>query len=129
MTNENVRKQLESRGRQARLDGYSSQPGFDVDKAIARLNDLAHAQAIAQSRRLHPYRLEWIHQLEERYRDNPGKPVIHLSDLPHKTAIRLSEDGLSMLAELWETIKRTSGTREAKRLGLENIYECGVCRR
>ncbi len=129
MTNENVRKQLESRGRQARFEGYSSQPGFDVEKAIARVNDLAQAQAIAQSRRLHPYRLEWIHHLEVRYRDNPGKPVIHLSDLPRKTAIRLSDNGLSMLEELWERIKRISGTRQAKRLGLENIYECGVCRR
>src|SRR2546427_2818235 len=129
MIDENLSKQLESRGRQARLEGYSSQPGFDVDKAIATVNDLAHAQAIAQSRRLHPYRLEWIHQLETRYRNNPGKPVIHLSDLPPKTAIRLSDEGLSMLEELWETIKRISGTREAKRLGLENIYECGVCRR
>ena len=126
MTDANERKWVQSRG------GHQSFTGpkevYDVEEAICQVRNLGHAQALTQSRRLHQYRLEWIDQLEARYRGNPGKPLIHLSDLPRKTAIRVSEDGLALLRELWETIKRMHGTRAAKKLGLENIYSCAIAR-
>jgi hypothetical protein len=101
---------------------------FEIEYAISRVRNLGAAQITTQSRRLHQYRPEWLDQLEAHYRINPGKPLIHLSDLPGKTAIHLSERGLSILADLWKTIRQRYSAKEAKSLGLENIYSCAVAK-
>ena len=101
---------------------------FSIEAAISRVRDLGQAQVLLQSRRLHPFRYEWIDQLEARYRSNPGKPLIHLSDLPIGTAIKLSEDGLVILRSLWNVIRQTHNAQAARSLGLENIYMCAVMR-
>ena len=107
----------------------SSKASYNIDRAISKVRSLGQAQIATQSRRLHQFRPERIDQLEARYRSNPGKPVIHLSDLPIGTAIRVNEDGLAILRDLWDLTKMKYSQPSVRRLlGLENIYGCAVKR-
>jgi hypothetical protein len=108
--------------------GKTANQQYDIDAAIATLRALGQAQEQIQSRRLHPYRLEWLDQLEERYRRYPGKTSIHLSDLPTRTAIRVSETGVQKLRDLWTSLQIRYTNREIRKLGLDGIYGYAIRR-
>jgi hypothetical protein len=108
--------------------GKTANQQYDIDAAIATVRGLGQAQQRLQSRRLHPYRLEWLDQLEERYRRHPGKTSIHLSDLPAGNAIRVSETGVQKLRDLWTSLQIRYTNKEIRKMGLDGIYGYAIRR-
>ncbi|HLQ06481.1 MAG TPA: hypothetical protein VK126_01860, partial [Nitrososphaerales archaeon] len=54
---------------------------FDVEDAIKVVRELGEDLIRATASAKHHFRTEWVDQLVSRYRENPGKPLVHLSDL------------------------------------------------
>ena len=120
-TSENERTKPVEAGKTAELQ-------YDIESGIAKVRSLGQAQTRLQSRRLHPYRLEWLDQLEERYRRHPGKTSIHLSDLPAKNAIRVSETGVQKLRDIWTSLQISYTNKEIRKMGLDGIYGYAIRR-
>lgn len=77
--------------------------GYDVSKALSEVKRLGiQLTRISRQRRWkYPVRVEWLEKLLRRYDENPGKPIVHLSDLPEGVHIALDEEGLAFLGRLW----------------------------
>ena len=70
----------------------SEEQQYDVNRAIDIVQELGEGlmKATMQGKRVkHHFRKEWLEQLIERYRRQPGKPFVHLSGWPIR-AILLS---------------------------------------
>ncbi len=86
---------------------------FDVEEAIKVVRILAKGLIEATAHAKHHLRAEWVDQLVSRYRENPGKPVIHLSDLPDQVIPNLSNDVGSFLQPYWERLTGEHGSEWA----------------
>ncbi|MFQ5836521.1 MAG: hypothetical protein ACE5HG_01580 [Candidatus Bathyarchaeia archaeon] len=71
---------------------------YDVSKALSEVKRLGiQLTRISRQRRWkYPVRVEWLEKLLRRYDENPGKPIVHLSDLPESVHIALDEEGFGI---------------------------------
>jgi len=108
MSDANLRKPDEA--------GKASLEQYDVDRAISIVRELGEGliEATKHSKRpsKHHFRKEWLDQLIERYRRQPGKPVIHLDDLGDEVIPSLSGDGAAreFLRPYWEGLVKERGS-------------------
>ncbi|MDA4119406.1 MAG: hypothetical protein OK436_02355 [Thaumarchaeota archaeon] len=86
---------------------------FDVEEAVRIVLSLAEGLIEATTQAKHRFRSDWVDQLVSRYRQNPGKPVIHLSDLPDQVIPNLSKHVNSFLQPYWETLAGERGSEWA----------------
>ncbi len=73
MTDANIGKTSEA--------GKAELEHFDVEEAIKEVRRLGRGLIEATRHAKHHFREEWLKQVIQRYRQRPGRPVIHLDDL------------------------------------------------
>lgn len=83
---------------------------YDVEDAIKVVRELAEGVVEATAHAKHHFRSEWVDQLIARYRDRPGKPVIHLSDLPDQVIPTMSDNVRSILEPYWNKLVAERGS-------------------
>ena len=87
---------------------------FNVEDAIKVVQELGSHLVNEASRTnqhiKHQFRQEWLDQLIARYRERPGKPVIHLSDLPDQVIPTLSTDVRDLLRPYWQKLVDEHGS-------------------
>jgi hypothetical protein len=83
---------------------------FDVEEAIKVVQDLGEGLIAATADTKHHFRREWVDQLVSRYKERPGKPVVHLSDLPDQVIPILSDEVRSFLKPYWEKLVSERGS-------------------
>jgi hypothetical protein len=98
----------DSRGETSPFENY------DVEDAIKAVLELG-SRLIEETRKSkqhvkHHFRQEWLDQLVARYRERPGKPIIHLSDLPDQVIPTLSPDVRDLLRPYWDKLVNEHGS-------------------
>jgi hypothetical protein len=105
MSDVNTRKQDEA--------GKTSQEQrYDVNQAIGIVQELGEGlmKATMQGKHAkHYFRKEWLEQLIERYRRQPGKPIIHLDDLGDEVIPWLSPESNALLRPCWDAVVQRFG--------------------
>jgi hypothetical protein len=93
--------------------GGASDPleDYHVEDAIEIVRGLAGGLIEATAHAKHHFRQEWLDQLIARYRERPGKPIIHLSDLPGQVIPTLSPDVQDPLRPFWEKLVSEHGSQ------------------
>lgn len=103
----------ETRGKTGLLENYN------VEETIKMVRELgSHLIESTNDTRQHvnhQFKREWIDQLVARYRKQPGKPVIHLSDLPGQVIPTLSPDVRDLLLPYWEKLVNELGSEWGSR--------------
>jgi hypothetical protein len=86
----------------------SSPENYNVEDAIRVVQELGSGliEEAARTRQhvKHHFRQEWLDQLIARYRERPGKPIIHLSDLPDQVIPTLSPGVQALLRPYWDKL-------------------------
>ncbi len=83
---------------------------YDVEQAIGIVRGLGEGLIEATAHSKHHFRREWLDQLVERYRRQPGKPVIHLDDLGDEVIPTLSGGAREFLRPYWEGLVKEHGS-------------------
>lgn len=104
MTDANGSKQREAGKTRESLENY------DVEQAIKVVLELGEGLIEATKNAKHHFRREWLDQLVARYRERPGKPIVHLSDLPDQVIPTLSADARKLLRPYWEKLVSEHGS-------------------
>ena len=104
MTHANGSKQREAGKTRESLEDY------DVERAIRVVQELGEGLIEATKHAKHHFRREWLDQLVARYRERPGKPIVHLSDLPDQVIPTLSADVRKLLRPYWEKLVSGHGS-------------------
>jgi len=77
---------------------------FDVSEAIAQVRRLGEGLIEATKHAKHHFRREWLEQLVQRYKERPGKPVIHLDDLDDAVIAHLATEVREILRPHWRAL-------------------------
>lgn len=101
MTHENIGKTSEA--------GKAELEHFDVEEAIKEVRRLGKGLIEATRHAKHRFREEWLEQLIDRYRQRPGKPVIHLDDLDDEVVPTLSPQVRDVLYPHWRRLVEEYG--------------------
>jgi hypothetical protein len=83
---------------------------YDVEDSIRVVRELADGLIKSTAHAKHHFRAEWTDQLVSRYRERPGKPVIHLSDLPDQVIPIFSSDIRAQLQPHWDRLVSDHGS-------------------
>jgi hypothetical protein len=83
---------------------------YGVEEAVKVVRGLGEGLVEATKHVKHRFRSEWVDQLVARYRARPGKPVVHLSDLPDQVIPTLSEDAKPFLQPYWDKLVAEYGS-------------------
>lgn len=83
---------------------------YNVEDAIRIVRELGDSLIDATKHAKHHFRREWLDQLIARYRERPGKPIVHLSDLPDQVIPTLSPDVREPLRPYWEKLVSEHGS-------------------
>lgn len=81
-----------------------------MENAIASVLDLGNQLCEDTASAVHRFRMDWVHQLVERYRANPGRPVVRLSDLMDSTMILVNNEPCARLSESMDRFHEVSHT-------------------
>lgn len=101
MTDANIGKTSEA--------GKAELEHFDVEEAIKEVRRLGNGLIEATRHAKHYFREEWLEQLINRYRQRPGKPVIHLDDLDDEVVPSLSPQVRDVLYPHWRRLVEEYG--------------------
>lgn len=88
----------------------ASLENYDVEQAINVVLELGEGLIEATKHAKGHFRREWLDQLVARYRERPGKPIVHLSDLPDQVIPTLSPDVRELLRPHWEKLVGDRGS-------------------
>ena len=98
---------------QVELGGPTNSTGppenFDVEDAIRPVRTVGQQLCDDTVSAIHHFRMNWVEGLIERYRKNPGGPVVHLSDLLNSTQVGVRTDARQILLEYWERLGEIPG--------------------
>jgi len=97
-----------TRGKTNQLENYDVEDAIEVVQELG--SRLTEATKTTRQHVKHHFRQEWLDQLIARYRDRPGKPIVHLSDLPDKVIPTLSPDVRDLLRPYWEKLVSERGS-------------------
>lgn len=99
MNNMSPGSESEEAGKSSSLNNYN------VKTTIRLLEELGprliESTRNTKQHTVHFFRQEWTDQLIARYLQRPGKPIIHLSDLPDQVIPTLSSDVQGLLRSYW----------------------------
>src|SRR2546428_8381783 len=104
MTHENENEQPEAGKAGARILDH-----YDVEEAIAEVRKLAEGLILATAHTKHRFRQGWLEQLIQRYRERPGKPIIHLDDLDDEVIPTLAPEARNLLFPHWRQLVERFG--------------------
>src|ERR1039457_3477560 len=85
-------------------EGKANLEQYDLERAIGIVRELGEGLIEATAHSKHHFRKEWLDQLVERYRRQPGKPVIHLDDLGDEVIPSLSAESGPLLLPYWKLV-------------------------
>lgn len=91
-------------------DTVGSIDNYDVDEAIRVILTTAKQLCDETASAIHRIRMNWVGGLIERYRINPGRPMVHLSDILDSTQIGVSGDARQILLEPWQSLGEIPGS-------------------
>jgi hypothetical protein len=101
MPDANLRKLCEA--------GKASLEQYDVERTIDIVRELGEGLIEATAHSKHHFRREWLDQLIERYRRQPGKPIIRLDDLGDEVIPSLSAESSALLLPYWKSVVQRFG--------------------
>jgi hypothetical protein len=82
---------------------------YDVEEAIGVVRSAGQQLCNDTASAIHRFMMNWVEDLIERHRRNPGRPVVHLSDLLDSTQIGVRADARQILLEYWERLGEIPG--------------------
>lgn len=88
---------------------------YDVEDAVKVVRGLGAGLVETTKEVKHRFREEWVEQLVARYRERPGKPVVHLSDLGDQVIPIFDPEIKTFLQPSWEELVSLHGSEWASR--------------
>jgi hypothetical protein len=82
---------------------------FDVEETIGTVKSVGEQLCDDTASLINHFRMTWVERLIERYRRNPGRPLVHLSDLLDSTQVGVKPDARQILLEYWEKLHDLPG--------------------
>ncbi|MDA4126665.1 MAG: LAGLIDADG family homing endonuclease [Thaumarchaeota archaeon] len=82
---------------------------FDIEDAIKTVRRLGHELIGLTAHAKHHFRASWVDQLVTRYRERPGKPIVHLSDLRDTVMPVLAGEARNHVAKFFASFVQKEG--------------------
>jgi hypothetical protein len=81
------------------IESAETLENFNVEKAITSTLAVGRELCEDTDSAIHRFEMSWVEQLVERYRANPGRPIVHLSDLLDSTMVCIDKRASTILRE------------------------------